>query len=217
MVMMLVLWKASRTKAGSALQATQEPPQPMQPIQDQGIKECFYGRNSGFRIESAYFAAHGDEPTSVAGKVRRRIRDGHQTVPVSWHYLTDGKDPHEYQEKHLTVAFSVTQREHGGREVLLPSGWFLKTLDDLVLDLKRIQQMDKDGRIATLDTDNWMTQVDALEDVGRKARTKLQLLRTLADLVVVDISQFDRLDNLKLLHEAEELQQALKPSLGEAR
>ena len=190
-----------------------------QPVREQDIHRCFYGRNLGFRIESAHYAAHSDrdEPLDVIKKVRQRVAEGKSTVPTSWYYLNDRRDPHENQEKYLTVAFSVTQREQGNREVLLPNGWFMQTLDELALDLKRIQQMDTERKIAMLDSDDWMSQLGTLEVLGRKARAKLQLLTTLADLTAVETSQFDRLDNVTLLHEVEKLQQSLKQSRGEAR
>jgi hypothetical protein len=103
------------------------------------------------------------------------------------------------------VTFSVTGRENW-EPIVLPNGWFFKTLDDLALQLKHIQQLDKNGMISSLSSDNWMTQVDQWEVMGRKARANLDLIHKLGRLVTIQTAHLDRIGNVDLLHEVEKLQ-----------
>jgi hypothetical protein len=173
------------------------------------IQAPFYGRKIGLRLEGAQFGAQEDERHDVLTKVKQRALNGEADVPVSWQYLTV-TDPRPFQEKFLTITFSITEREQGPRQILLPNGWFLKTLDELALQLKQIQSLDEAKIVSTLSDDNWMTQLEPWEILARKARSNLMLVFKLSKLVAIQTEHLERLDNITLLHEVEKLHQTWK-------
>ncbi len=172
-----------------------------------------YGRNLGFRIESATFAAHADPiPASVIAKVRERAKIG-ESIPVNWEFLLGG-DPHQYATKYLTIAYSITETE--GESICLPNGMFIETLDQLALNLKTILQ-DSSHPISSLFTDAWMTQIEHWEVIGRKARQQLFLLQRLGGMVGIRTSQLDRRAPLEMLYEVEKIQRQVAASGAEVR
>lgn len=175
----------------------------------------FYGRNTGFRLESATFAAHGDTPIDVLGQVRRRIKEGYREIPISWDYLNDGHDPHPNVEKFLTISFSVTQREFWA-SVALPNGLFLKALNDLIVALKQLKEADSENRFPTTVGDQWKTPVSYPESLAREIQYRLRMVQILSEMLVIKTSHLDRLDNVMLLHESELLLAQVGPSLAES-
>jgi hypothetical protein len=133
---------------------------------------------------------------------------------VSWLELA-GYDTHPNEEKFLTIAFSITEREHGSHGICLPNALFMLTLSNFILTLREVQNADTAKRFMSLSRDR-LTELSQVENDVRKAREQLKIIVLLSDMLAVRSDQLnERATITKLIHESERIHAENLPSLGE--
>jgi hypothetical protein len=162
----------------------------------------YYQGEPGFRIESAMFGAFGCDPIPVKERVIELGKQGGPVVPVSWEALVQ-RDISKWQEKFLTITFSITEREHGTHGICLPNRLFMAALNRLIKGLDELEKEDVDRQYPL----NF--REGHLNGVVRRCQMDIDLIRELSNMLAV------RADHIKEQNDRDALLVAAKRLRGE--